>query len=348
MLAQRSFAIFPAVPVTLDSIREAAQRIAGRVHRTPLLSSRSFDAAASAAHGRELQVRFKCENLQRAGAFKARGATNRIRALDAEERRRGVAAYSSGNHAQAVALAAREAGSSAVIVMPADAPRAKLEATRAYGARIVLYDRARESREEIGRELAAREGRTLVPPYDDELVIAGQGTCGLEIVEDAPGIDAFLAPCSGGGLFAGSSVAVTALAAGARCFPVEPEAADDTRRSLAAGHRVTIPLPPTMADGLRSTSPGELTFPILQRTAEAVLTVSEAEIAAALAFLLFRLKLLVEPSGAVAAAAVLAGKLPPGVQRPAVILSGGNIDRETLAALLAAGVESTSGARSGH
>ena len=333
------------MPVTLETIREAARRIAGRVHRTPVLASRSFDAAASAAHGRAIQVRFKCENLQRAGAFKMRGASNRILALDEEGLRRGVAAYSSGNHAQAVALAAREAGTSAVIVMPADAPRAKLAATQSYGARIVLYDRARESREAIGREIAEREGRTLVPPYDDELVIAGQGTCGLELVEQAPESDAFLAPCSGGGLFAGSSLAVTALAPGTRCFPVEPATADDTRQSLAAGRRVTIPLPPTMADGLRATAPGELTFPILQRTAEAVLTVTEEEIAAALRFLLFRLKLLVEPSGAAAAAAVLAGKLPAGVERPAVVLSGGNVDPEIVSALAAAGGETAPGAR---
>jgi len=336
------------VPVNLDSIRAAAQRIAGHVHWTPVIASRSFDAAASAAHAREIQVQFKCENLQRAGAFKMRGAANRILALDPDGRRRGVAAYSSGNHAQAVALAAREAGTSAVIVMPADAPRAKVAATRAYGARIVFYDRQRESREEIGREIAEREGRILVPPYDDELVISGQGTCGLELVEEAIDIDAFLAPCSGGGLFAGSSLAVIALAPGTRCFPVEPETADDTRQSFAAGERVTVPLPPTIADGLRATSPGELTFPILQRTAEAVLTVSESEIVAALRFLLFRLKLLVEPSGAVAAAAVLCGKLPPGVHRPAVVLSGGNVDPETLATLIAAQGEPSAGAHPGH
>ncbi len=317
--------------LTIDLIREAHARIAPFIHRTPVVTSRAFDAAAG---GR--RVFFKCENLQRAGAFKMRGATNKILALSAAERERGVVAYSSGNHAQAVALAAREAGLRAVIVMPTDAPRAKVTATRGYGAEVVLYDRQREDREALARGISERDGLTLVPPYDDYLVMAGQGTCALELFADVPDLDAVVTPCSGGGLFAGTSTAAQALNERIQCFAVEPETGDDTRQSVRAGERVHIAPPPTIADGARTQTPGALTFPITQRNAADVLTVSDAEIVAAMRFILFRMKLLVEPTGALAAAAVLSGKLPPDFKRIGVVLSGGNVDPELLAQLIGA------------
>lgn len=314
--------------LTIEHIKEAAARIRGHIHQTPVVTSRSFNERA----GRE--VFFKCENLQRAGAFKIRGATNKILSLSDDEKRRGVAAFSSGNHAQAVALASREAGIRAVIAMPDDAPKAKVAATRAYGAEIVFYDRLKEDREQVAIEIAERDGRAMVPPYDDHMILAGQGTCGLELLEEVPDLDCLLAPCSGGGLFAGVSTAAKAINSAIRCFPVEPDTADDTRQSFLKGERVTIPPPPTIADGLRVQSPGTLTFPILQKTAEDVLTVSDDEIMETIKFLLFRAKLLVEPSGAAAAAAVLTGKLPSNARRVGVVLSGGNIDAELLSQIL--------------
>lgn len=317
--------------LTFDLIKQAAKRIRGRVHRTPVVTSRAFNEMA----GRE--VFFKCENLQRAGAFKIRGATNKILSLTDEERRRGVAAFSSGNHAQAVALASREAGISAVIAMPDDAPKAKVAATRAYGAKIIFYNRQKQDREGVAFEIAEREKRVMVPPYDDYFILAGQGTCGLEFLEEVPDLDCLLAPCSGGGLFAGVSTAAKAINPRIRCFAVEPDTADDTRQSFLKGERVSIPPPPTIADGLRVQSPGTLTFPVLQKTAEDVLTVTDEEIIETIRILLFRMKLLVEPSGAAAAAAVLTGKLPRDTKRAGVILSGGNIDAELLSQLLAPG-----------
>jgi threonine dehydratase len=311
--------------LTIDTIREAARRIGPFVHRTPVTTSRTFDEAA----GR--RVFFKCENFQRAGAFKMRGATNKIQSLTKEERARGVVAFSSGNHAQAVALASRDAGLRAVIVMPTDAPRSKLEATKGYGAEVVTFDRQREDREEVARRLSEREGLVVVPPYDDYHVIAGQGTCALELFEDAPEIDALLTPCGGGGLFAGASTAAKSLKPSVRCFPVESELSDDTRQSFVKGERVKIPPPPTVADGMRTQTPGALTFPVLQRNAEDVLTVSEDEIVEAMRFLLFRSKILVEPTGAVAAAAALFRKLPADVGSVGVVISGGNVDPEALA-----------------
>ena len=311
-----------------DLIHEARARISPFVHRTPVVTSRAFDAAA----GR--QVFFKCENLQRAGAFKMRGATNKIRSLSNEELRGGVVAFSSGNHAQAVALAARDAGTRAVIAMPTDAPRAKVAATRGYGAEVVFYDRQRDDRAAFAREIADREGLTMVPPYDDYLIMAGQGTCALELFEDVGDLDALVTPCGGGGLFAGASTAAKGTNPLIRCFAVEAETADDTRQSFVKGERVCIPPPPTVADGMRNQSPGALTFPVLQQNAEDVLLVSDVEIVEAMKFLLFRLKLLVEPTGAAAAAAVLFNKLPPDVERVGVIISGGNVDPSTLAQLI--------------
>lgn len=321
--------------LTIELIREAHERIAPNIHRTPVMTSRSFELAMSRSEEPEApRVFFKCENLQRTGSFKIRGAMNRILSLTEKERGRGVAAFSSGNHAQAVALAAREAGVRAVIVMPSDAPQSKTAATRAYGAEVIFYDRLREDREQVARAVAEKERLVLVPPFDDYMIMAGQGTCALELFEEVPDLDCILAPCSGGGLFAGVSTAAKAINPRTLCFPVEPESADDTLQSLRKGERVEIEPPATIADGLRVVQPGRLTFPILRERAADVLTVSDAEIAAALRFILFRMKLLVEPSGAAAAAAVLFGKLPAGVNRVGVILSGGNVDADTLTQLL--------------
>ncbi len=314
--------------LTIELIQEARARIASRVHRTPVVTSRAFNEAAGK------NVFFKCENLQRAGAFKIRGATNKILSLTNDEKRRGVAAFSSGNHAQAVALASREAGVKAIVAMPSDAPKNKVAATRAYGAEIIFYDRLKQDRESVALEIAEHEQRVMVPPYDDYLILAGQGTCGLEFLEDVPNLDSLLAPCSGGGLFAGVSTAAKAINPGIRCYPVEPETADDTRQSLLKGERISIPPPPTIADGLRVQSPGLLTFPIEQQNAEDVLTVSDQEIIETMRFMLFRMKLLVEPSGAAAAAAVLFHKLPADTSDVGVILSGGNVDSDVLSKLL--------------
>ncbi len=319
--------------LSLELIKEAHERIKSRIHRTPVVTSRAFNEAAS-VDGSQLSVYFKCENLQRAGAFKMRGATNKILSLTKEELKRGVVAHSSGNHAQAVALAAREAGTRAVVVMPADAPQFKIAGTRGYGAEVVLYDRTREDRESIARDIAERDHLVMVSPYDDYLIMAGQGTCALELLEEAPELDCIVTPCSGGGLFAGASTAAKAVNPEIRCFAVEPELANDTQRSFLTGERVRIPLSETIADGLRVQTPGALTFPVLRKTAEDVLTVSEEEIIATLKFMLFRMKILVEPSGAAGAAAVLFGKIPKDLKRVGVVLSGGNIDPEALARLL--------------
>lgn len=308
------------VPLSLPEIRSAAARIRGIAHRTPVMTSRLVDAAAGA------RVLFKCENLQRGGAFKIRGAANFIFSIPPEDLPKGVVAFSSGNHAQAVAIAAAHAGTRATLVMPTDAPQSKIEATRARGAEIVLYDRLREDREALGARIARESGATLVPPYDHPWIIAGQGTTALELLQDAPELDALIAPIGGGGLLSGCAIAARAINPRIRLFGVEPELANDTYLSLQAGRRVEIPPPDTIADGLRSPHPGELTFPILQSHLEAVLLVSEDEIRQAMRFLLTRMKLLVEPSGAVPAAAILSGKLPRDVRTVGVILSGGNMD----------------------
>jgi len=314
--------------LTTDLIQAARERISSRIHRTPVVTSQQFNEVAGK------QVFFKCENLQRAGAFKIRGATNKIRSLSDEEKSRGIVAFSSGNHAQAVALAGREAGVRVLVAMPEDAPKMKVAATRGYGAEIIFYDRHKEDRQKFALDLAARERLVMVPPYDDELILAGQATCGLELLEDVPELDCVLTPCSGGGLFAGVATAARMMNPRIRCFPVEPDTADDTRQSFLKGERVAIPPPPTIADGLRVQIPGELTFPIVQQLAEDVLTVSDEEIIETLRFVLTRMKLLVETSGIAAAAAVMFKKLPADVKRVGVVLSGGNIDPDQLAKLL--------------
>jgi threo-3-hydroxy-L-aspartate ammonia-lyase len=315
--------------LTTDLILSARERIAARIHRTPVVTSHLFNKVAGK------QVFFKCENLQRAGAFKIRGATNKIRSLSDDEKSRGIVAFSSGNHAQAVALAGREAGIRVLVAMPDDAPKAKVAGTRDYGAEIIFYDRHKSDRETFALDLAERERLVMVPPYDDYLILAGQATCGLELLEEVPDLDCVLTPCSGGGLFAGVATAARMINPRIRCFPVEPSTADDTRQSFLKGDRVSIPPPPTIADGLRVQIPGTLTFPIVQQLAEDVLTVTDEEIIETLRFVLTRMKLLVEPSGIAAAAAVMFKKLPADVERVGIVLSGGNIDPDLLAKLLA-------------
>jgi len=311
--------------ITFDDIRQAAARIKSIAKRTPVMHSRGFDAEANIA------AFFKCENFQTGGAFKIRGASNFVFSIPKADLPRGVVAFSSGNHAQAVAIAARSVGIPATLVMPADAPRSKLEATRAQGAKIVEYDRFRDDRAAIGARIAAETGATLVPPFDHPWIIAGQGTTALELLEEVPDLDALVAPIGGGGLMAGCSIAAKYLRPGIRVIGVEPEKGNDAFLSLQAGKRIEIAPPDTIADGLRTPVPGTLTFPILQRNVEQVILVSDDEIRAAVKFLLTRLKILVEPSGAVGAAAALFGKLPSGLGRVGIVLSGGNVDFELLA-----------------
>jgi threonine dehydratase len=315
--------------VTLQDVRDAAKRIEGVAHRTPVLRSRTLDALVGG------QVFVKAENLQRVGAFKFRGAYNAISRLSPEQLARGIAAYSSGNHAQAVALAARELGSSAVIVMPQDTPASKLDAVAGYGAQIVTYDRYTGDREEIGRRLAAERGLTLIPPYEHPDVIAGQGTAALELLEEAGELDALVVPVGGGGLIAGSATAAKGLQPGVRIVGVEPQAGDDTRRSLAAGERVRIPVPRTIADGQAADIPGELTFSINRRLVDEIVLVSDDEIRDAMRFAFDRMKLVMEPSGVSGVAALLAGRLDPVPARIGVIVSGGNVGAARLAQLLA-------------
>lgn len=311
--------------VTFDDVRAAAVRIRPIAHRTPVLTSRLFDAEAGC------KVLFKCENFQRGGAFKIRGAVNLIYSIPDAETHRGVVAFSSGNHAQAVAIAARGRNMKATVVMPIDAPKMKVEATAANGAEIVTFDRFTQDREQIARAIIERTNAVLVPPYDDERIMAGQGTAGLELLEDYPELDAIITPVGGGGLVSGCAIAARGLSPRIRVFGAEPENANDTVQSLRAGTRIEIPAPDTIADGLRSPSPGKLTFPVIQALVDDVVTVSEDEIRQAMRFLATRLKIMVEPSGAVPAAAVLFHKLPAGLGSVGVVLSGGNMDPAMLA-----------------
>ncbi|MGW1603764.1 threo-3-hydroxy-L-aspartate ammonia-lyase [Streptomyces eurythermus] len=317
-----------APPLTFADVREAAARLQGVAHRTPVLTSRTLDSLVGA------EVFIKAENFQRIGAFKFRGAYNAIAQLPPEQLAKGVAAYSSGNHAQATALAARELGTHAVILMPEDAPRSKREATAGYGAEVVTYDRYTEDRTALGHALAEDRGLALIPPYDHPHVMAGQGTAALELLEETGPLDALVVPVGGGGLIAGSATAATALHPGIRIIGVEPEAGDDTRRSLAAGTRVTIPVPRTIADGQALATPGELTFPLNQRLVEAIAVVTDAEIVTAMRFAFERLKIVLEPSGATPLAALLAGRVDRLPRRIGVIASGGNIDAARFTALV--------------
>ncbi|MFI8347896.1 threo-3-hydroxy-L-aspartate ammonia-lyase [Streptomyces sp. NPDC085596] len=311
----------PAEPhLTLDDVRAAAARLEGIAHRTPVLTSRTLDARVGA------EVFIKCENFQRVGAFKFRGAYNAAVQLPPEQLAKGIAAFSSGNHAQAVALAARELGTTAVILMPEDAPRSKLEATLGYGAEVVTYDRYKQERTALGEDLARDRGLALIPPYDHLDVIAGQGTAALELLEDTGELDALVVPVGGGGLIAGSAVVAKSLHPAVRVIGVEPEAGDDTKRSLESGARVTIPVPRTIADGQVLPTPGEITFALNQRLVDAIALVSDEEIVDAMRFAFERLKIVLEPSGATPLAALLSGRVENLPPRVGVIASGGNID----------------------
>ncbi|NGO45440.1 pyridoxal-phosphate dependent enzyme [Streptomyces ureilyticus] len=318
-------------PVNLDDVRDAAAQIKGVAHRTPVLRSRTLDALVGA------QVFLKCENLQRIGAFKFRGAYNTASRLSPEQLAKGIAAYSSGNHAQAVALAARELGTTAVILMPEDTPQSKLDATAGYGAEIVTYDRYTGDRTAIGKALAADRGLALIPPYEHPQVIAGQGTAALELIEEAGELDALITPVGGGGLIAGSSTAAKGLHSGIRMIGIEPEAGDDTKRSLEAGRRVSIPVPRTIADGQAIETPGELTFSVNQRLVDDIFLVTDDEIRDAMRFAFERLKIIVEPSGATPLAALLAGRVERLPSRVGVIISGGNIGVRRFAELCGSG-----------
>jgi threonine dehydratase len=311
--------------IELEDVRAAAGRLDGVAHRTPVVTSRTLDGLAGC------EVFLKPENLQRGGAFKFRGAYNKIVSLDGEG---GVAAFSSGNHAQAVAIAAALLGRTAVILMPEDAPAAKLEATRGYGAEVVTYDRWTQDREALGAALAAERELALVPPYEDPHVMAGQGTAALELFADAGPLDALVVPVGGGGLIAGCATVAKALSPQTRVIGVEPETGNDTQRSLAAGERVDIGVPRTIADGLQANAPGKLTFEVNRRRVDEIVTVRDAELVAAMAFAFDRLKLVLEPSGAAALAALLAGRI--GVHgRVGAVLSGGNVGIERFRELTA-------------
>jgi len=318
------------VSVAYADVEAAAGRLEGVAHRTPVATSRQFDALTGA------QAYFKCENLQRMGAFKFRGAYNALQTLPPEARRRGVVAFSSGNHAQAVALAGHLLGIPAVIVMPADAPAVKVAATRAYGAEVIFYDRAAgQSREAVAGRIASERGATVIPPFDHAAVIAGQGTAAKELLEDIGALDALVVPCGGAGLLSGSSVAATHLSPGIRVIGVEPEAGDDAARSFRTRTLQRVENPQTIADGARTQSLGDLTFPLVLEHVHDIVTVSDAEIVEAMRFLWERMKLVVEPTGALAAAAVLAARVPVRGQRVGIILSGGNVDLKAAAALFA-------------
>ncbi len=318
-----------ALAVTFADVRAAAERLRGVAHRTPVVTSATLDERTGA------RVFLKAENLQRIGAFKFRGAYNAIAQLDEERKRRGVVAFSSGNHAQGVALAAKLLGVPAVIVMPSDAPAAKLAATRGYGAEVVEYDRERMNRAELAASIAAERGATLIPPYDDPAIIAGQGTAALELIEDAGPLDVLLVPLGGGGLLAGSCLAATALAPGVRVYGVEPEAGDDWLRSWRENRIVSIPVPKTIADGQQTQAPGERNWTIVRALGAGILTVTDDEIRAAMRFAFERLKLVIEPSGASALAALLSAKTGVRGTRAGVVISGGNVDAERFAASIA-------------
>ena len=322
----------PMHTASFEGVKDAARQIAGRAVRTPLIESPALNERLGG------RVLLKAENLQHAGAFKFRGAFNRISRLTADELKHGVVAYSSGNHAQAVASAARMMGTSAVIVMPADSPKVKVEGVIAFGGEVRMYDRYRESREAIGEEIARTRGSVLVRPFDDPFIIEGQGTVGLEMVEQAEGlgarIDQLLCGASGGGLIAGINLSMAALSPDTPVIGVEPQDYDDTRRSLAAGERLTHPpAPGTICDALMTDRPGELTFPINRRLRE-VVTVSDVEVAEAVRFAFRTLKLVVEPGGAVSLAALLAGKAEARDRTTAVVLSGGNVDPALFSAII--------------
>jgi len=307
-------------PPTADDVESAARQIAGAAHRTPVATSRSVDARTGA------QVFFKCENLQRAGAFKFRGAYNALSRLSPDARRRGVVAFSSGNHAQAVALAGQILDIPRVIVMPTDAPEVKRRATAGYGGELVLYDRDHEDREVIGSRLAGERGLTLIPPYNHPQIVAGAGTAALELFQEVGDLDLLLVPCGGGGLLGGSALAAAALSRQCRVIGIEPAAGDDATRSFRSGHIETVSNPQTVADGARTTSLGSFTFPLIRQHVSDMATVDDAALLRTMFYLWERLKLVIEPTGALGAAGAIEGVVPVAGQRVGIILSGGNID----------------------
>ncbi len=315
--------------IGIDDVRAAAARLEGVANRTPVLTSRTLNRITGA------EVYLKAECYQRGGAFKFRGAYNKIASLPSPALALGVAAFSSGNHAQAVAIAARLVGTTAVIVMPEDTPDAKLAATRGYGAEVVTYDRYREDREAIGAALAEERGLTLVPPYEDPLVMAGQGTVASELIDEVGDLDVLLVCVGGGGLIAGCATVAKAMVPGIEVIGVEPETGDDTAQSLAAGRRVRIPVPRTIADGQMADIPGRLTFQVNRRLLDGVALVSDAEILDAMALLFDRCKVVAEPSGASALAALLAGRVDVGDRRVGVTISGGNVGLARFVSLMA-------------
>ncbi len=316
--------------LSLADVEAAARRLDGVAHRTPVLTSATLDERTGAS------VFLKAEHLQRGGAFKFRGAYNKLASLTDAEKRQGVVAFSSGNHAGAVALSARLLGIDAVILMPSDAPVAKMAATREYGAEIVTFDRYTEDREALGAALREARGLVLVPPFDDEMVMAGQGTAALELVADVPDLDVLVVPVGGGGLMAGTAVVAAAQTPPIRVVGVEPEAGDDTRRSFQAGERVTIPIPHTIADGQQIASPGRLTFEVNRALVEDIVLVSDDELLDAMAFCFDRMKQVTEPSGACALAAVLTGRIATEGLRIGLVLSGGNVGLSRMIELFSA------------
>ena len=322
------------MPVTLklptfDDVAAAARRIEGHAHRTPVLRSRTADEELGA------QLFFKCENLQRIGAFKFRGAFNALAKFDEQQRRGGVVAFSSGNHAQAIALAARILGMPATIVMPHDAPAAKVAATKGYGGQVVIYDRYKDDREQIGRELAQKHGMTLIPPYDHPDVMAGQGTAAMELFEETGPLDALFVPLGGGGLLSGTALATRALAPQCKLYGVEPEAGNDGQQSFRSGSIVHIDTPSTIADGAQTQHLGQHTFAVIRRDVDDVLTASDAQLVEAMRFFATRMKLVVEPTGCLGFAAAREMKAQLRGLRVGVLISGGNVDVERLGALLA-------------
>ncbi|MXN75740.1 threo-3-hydroxy-L-aspartate ammonia-lyase [Burkholderia sp. 4701] len=314
---------------TYADVAAAAARLEGHAHRTPVMTSRTINDELGA------QVFFKCENLQRMGAFKFRGAFNALSRFNDEQRRNGVVAFSSGNHAQAIALSARLLGMPATIVMPSDAPAAKVEATRGYGGKVVIYDRYTEDREQIGRDLAERQGLTLIPPYDHPDVIAGQGTAAAELYAEVGPLDALFMPLGGGGLLSGSALATRELSPATRLYGVEPEAGNDAQQSFRSGTIVHIDTPKTIADGAQTQHLGNLTFPIIRRDVDDILTASDAQLIDCMRFFALRMKIIVEPTGCLGLAAAREMKEQLEGKRVGVIISGGNVDLEKFCALVA-------------
>jgi threonine dehydratase len=315
---------------TYADVEAAAARLQGQSHRTPVLTSHTIDATLGAS------VFFKCENFQRMGAFKFRGAFNALSRLTASERSRGVVAFSSGNHAQAIALAARIQNVAATIVMPADAPASKIAATRDYGGHIVIYDRYRENREEIAARLAAEQGLSVIPPYDHPDIIAGAGTATMELIEETGPLDILFVCLGGGGLLSGAALAAKALAPACKIYGVEPEAGNDGQQSLRKGSIVRIEVPKTIADGAQTQQLGRYTFEIIRRDVTDILTASDAELVECMRFFATRMKIVVEPTGCLGFAAVRGLGVRLAGQRVGVIVSGGNVDAERYASLLAA------------